>query len=818
MAKDPICEMTVDEATALHAERDGKTFYFCSEHCRKEFLSKNASAENVGDCCGGIENMRTTEHAARGHEHQGAAVKPSAAAKYFCPMCDGVKSDKPGSCPKCGMALERNPLFRGPAKTIYTCPMHPQIEQDHPGNCPICGMTLEPKNAVAGGEEDDTELRDMTRRFWVGAALGAPVFLLAMAHMFPAAPHWLEGDVSRWTQFILSTPVVLWCGWPFFVRGWQSIRNRSLNMFTLIAIGVGAAYFFSAVAMLFPQLFPSSFAEHGKLGVYFEAAAIVTVLVLLGQVLELRARSRTGSAIRALLDLAPKTARVLRDGEEREVPLEEVLKGDNLRVRPGEKVPVDGRVVEGRTSIDESMITGEPMPVEKTSDDRVTGGTVNQTGSILIEAERVGGETMLSQIVEMVAEAQRSRAPIQGLADKFAAWFVPTVIGISVITFIVWALVGPEPRFAYAIVNAVAVLIIACPCALGLATPMSVMVGVGRGAQAGVLIRKAEAMELMEKVRTLVVDKTGTLTEGKPRLTTLIPVGSMTEQELLAAAAAVEQNSEHPLAAAIVNGAKERDVKVPAVTDFESTTGGGVIGNVDGRRVLVGKPDFLRAQNISGLEALEAKAAELQQEGQGAIFVAIDGQAAGVLAVSDPIKESTPAAIEQLHKLGLKVIMLTGDNERTARAVAKKLGIDEVEAGVEPQHKNERVRKLRDGGQVVAMAGDGINDAPALAAADVGIAMGTGTDVAMESAGITLLKGDLRGIEKAIRLSRAMMSNIRQNLFFAFIYNSLGIPIAAGVLYPFFGILLSPIIAGAAMSLSSVSVIGNALRLRRIKL
>ena len=809
--RDPICGMDIDpKSAAAVVERDGEKFYFCSLHCRDAFVAEGKAKADERDCCHGADHSP--------NEAAKAAGERPPAKKYFCPMCAGMESDAPGSCPKCGMALERNRLFRGSAKRIYTCPMHPQIEQDHPGNCPICGMTLEPKNVAAGGEEDDTELRDMTRRFWVGAALGAPVFLLAMAHMFPAAPSWVEGDISRWTQFILSTPVVLWAGWPFLVRGWQSIRNRALNMFTLIAIGVGAAYFFSAVVMLWPHLFPPSFAEHGKIGVYFEAAAIITVLVLLGQVLELRARSRTGSAIRALLDLAPKTARVVRDGAEKDVPLEEVLKGEHLRVRPGEKVPVDGRVVEGRTSIDESMISGEPMPLEKTSGDRVTGGTVNQTGSILIEAERVGGETMLSQIVEMVAKAQRSRAPIQGLADKVAAWFVPTVIAISVVTFVIWTLVGPEPRFAYAIVNAVAVLIIACPCALGLATPMSVMVGVGRGAQAGVLIRKAEAMELMEKVRTLVVDKTGTLTEGRPRLTTLIPAGSITEQELLASAAAVEQNSEHPLAAAIVNGAKERQVKVPLVTDFESATGGGVIGSVDGRRVLVGKPDFLRSQSISGLEELEGKAAALQQEGQGAIFVAIDGHPAGVLAVSDPIKESTPAAIEQLHKLGLKVIMLTGDNERTAHAVARKLGIDEVEAGVEPQHKNERVRKLREGGQVVAMAGDGINDAPALAAADVGIAMGTGTDVAMESAGITLLKGDLRGIEKAIRLSRAMMSNIRQNLFFAFIYNALGIPIAAGILYPWFGILLSPIIAGAAMSFSSVSVIANALRLRAVKL
>ena len=733
-------------------------------------------------------------------------------------MCDGVENDKPGSCPKCGMALERNPTFHEPAKIIYTCPMHPQIEQDHPGNCPICGMTLEPKSVAAGGEEDNTELRDMTRRFWIGAMLSVPVFVLAMWHMLRSAPHWVQQDPSRWAQFLLSTPVVLWCGWPFFQRGWQSILNRSLNMFTLIAIGVGAAYFYSAVVMVFPQVFPPSFAAHGKIGVYFEAAAIITVLVLLGQVLELRARSRTGSAIRALLGLAPNTARIIRSGEESDVPLDEVRKGDRLRIRPGDKVPVDGRVLEGKTSIDEAMITGEPMPIEKHSGDRVTAGTVNQTGSIVIEAERVGSDTVLSQIVEMVAQAQRSRAPIQGLADKVAAWFVPTVILAAVITFFIWWFVGPEPRLAYAIVNAVAVLIIACPCALGLATPMSVMVGVGRGAQAGVLIKKAEAMEIMEKVRVLVVDKTGTLTEGRPRLTTIVAADSVTEEELLTIAGAVEQNSEHPLAAAIVNGAKDRGVKLPVVTDFQSTTGGGVTGQVNGRRVLVGKPPFLHAQGIADLGTLEAKAAELQQQGQTAIFVAMDGRAAGIVSVSDPIKESTPAAVEQLHKLGLKIIMLTGDNERTARAVAEKLGIDEVEAGVEPQHKNERVRKLREQGQVVAMAGDGINDAPALAEADVGIAMGTGTDVAMESAGITLLKGDLRGIEKAIRLSRAMMRNIRQNLFFAFIYNALGIPIAAGLLYPAFGLLLSPIIAGAAMSLSSVSVIANALRLRSLRL
>jgi Cu+-exporting ATPase len=701
---------------------------------------------------------------------------------------------------------------------IYTCPMHPQIEQDHPGNCPICGMTLEPKNIVPESEQENAELRDMTRRFWIGAALSVPVFILAMWHMLPSAPHWVQGDISRWAQFILSTPVVLWCGWPFFQRGWQSIVNRSLNMFTLIAIGVGAAYFYSAVVMLLPQIFPPSFVAHGKIGIYFEAAAIITVLVLLGQVLELRARNRTGSAIRALLDLAPKTARLVRDGEEHDVPLDQVQRGDRLRVRPGEKVPVDGRVIEGRTSIDESMLTGEPMPVEKASGDRVTAGTVNQNGSIVIEAKRVGSETVLSHIVEMVAQAQRSRAPIQSLADKVASWFVPAVIAIAIITFLVWFFIGPEPRLAYGIVNAVAVLIIACPCALGLATPMSVMVGVGRGAQAGVLIKKAEAIELMEKVRTLVVDKTGTLTEGRPRLTSIVPTDSISEQELLAAAAAVEQNSEHPLAAAIVSGAKERGVRTPSVRDFQSTTGGGVVGQVNGHRVIVGKPLFLRSQGISDLEGLEQKAGELQQQGQTAIFVALDNRPAGILAVADPIKPSAPAVIEHLHKLGIKIIMLTGDNERTAFAVAQKLGIHEVEAGVEPQRKHERIARLRKQGNVVAMAGDGINDAPALAAADVGIAMGTGTDVAMESADLTLLKGDLRGIEKAIRLSRAMMRNIRQNLFFAFIYNALGVPIAAGVLYPFFGILLDPIIAGAAMSFSSVSVIANALRLRRVQL
>jgi Cu+-exporting ATPase len=701
---------------------------------------------------------------------------------------------------------------------IYTCPMHPQIEQDHPGNCPICGMTLEPKTQIAGNEEENAELREMTRRFWIGAVLALPVFVLGMAHVFPNAPIWVTSDGSRWLQFLLSTPVVLWCGWPFFVRGWQSIRNRSPNMFMLIAMGVGVAYIYSAVVMLAPSIFPASFQEHGKIGVYFEAAAIITVLVLLGQVLELRARTRTGSAIRALLNLTPQKAHVIRNGEEIDVPLVEVHVGDQLRVRPGEKIPVDGKIIEGNSTLDESMLTGEAMPVEKSPGDKVTGGTVNQTGSFLMEAERVGSETVLARIVEMVAQAQRSRAPIQRLADKVAAWFVPAVIAVAVITFIAWAWLGPEPRFAYAIVNSVAVLIIACPCALGLATPMSVMVGVGRGAQAGVLIKQAEAMERLEKVDTLVVDKTGTLTEGKPRLTHMVTVDSISAEQLFMLAASVEQQSEHPLAASIVRGAKDRHVALASVTDFQSTTGGGVIARVDGHEILIGKPQFLRAQNVSGIEPLEKQAGELQAQGQTVVFAAVDRRAAGIMAVSDPIKESSADAIRHLHKLGIKIIMLTGDNARTANAVAEKLGIDEVEAGVEPQRKHERVVQLRQQGRVVVMAGDGINDAPALAAADVGIAMGTGTDVAMESAGVTLVKGDLRGIEKAIRLSRAMMRNIRQNLFFAFIYNALGIPIAAGALYPVFGWLLSPMIAGAAMSLSSVSVIANALRLRAIEL
>jgi P-type Cu+ transporter len=765
---------------------------------------KTATHHNVEhSCCSG------------GHQHPpDEQVQPSTTSKYFCPMCAGVESDEPGDCPKCGMALERNPAWSGEQKTIFTCPMHPEVEQDHPGDCPKCGMALEPKIVTsADAEEENHELRDMTRRFWIGALLSLPVFVIGMAHMLPNAPQWVDADPSRWLQFALSTPVVLWAGWPFFRRGWSSIRTGNLNMFTLIAIGVGAAFLYSAVVMLAPGIFPPTMRHHGQIGIYFEAAAIIIVLVLLGQVLEGRARSRTGAAIRALLDLAPKTARRVRDRQEEEIPVAHIHVGDLLRIRPGEKVPVDGVVVEGRSSIDESMITGEPMPVEKITGAPVTGGTVNTTGAFVMRAERIGSSTMLARIVAMVAEAQRSRAPIQRLVDRVASYFVPTVIVVAVLSFIAWLTFGPEPRLAYAIINAVAVLIIACPCALGLATPMSVMVGVGRGAHAGVLVRNAEALEQLANVTTLVVDKTGTLTEGKPRLSNTIAASGFNEQQVIAAAAAVEQHSEHPIAAAIV-----REANVTPADEFESFTGGGVSGVWNGQRVIVGSLRFMKEQGITDTDALEQPAAELQRNAQTVVFVAIDGRAAGLLAVADPIRDTTREAIQQLHNQRVKIIMLTGDNERTAAAVAQELGIDSFEAGVQPQEKHARVEALRMSGKIVAMAGDGINDSPALAAANVGIAMGTGTDVAMESAGVTLLRGDLRGIVQARKLSRAVMRNIRQNLFFAFVYNSLGVPVAAGVLYPFFGLLLSPIIAGAAMSLSSVSVIANALRLRNARL
>ncbi len=758
-----------------------------------------------------------------GGEHSAASVEAAAQERrpekrYFCPMCPGVESDEPGTCPKCGMSLERNPRYREARKTIYTCPMHPEVRQEQPGTCPICGMALEA--SAAGGAEDDAELNDMQRRLWIGAVLTLPVFVIAMSHLLPDLAHdsWLLSDASRWWQFALSTPVVLWAGWPFFVRGWQSVKTGHLNMFTLIAIGVGAAFGYSAVAMLAPGLFPESVQEHGRVGVYFEAAAMITVLVLLGQVLELRARARTGTAIKALLDLAPPIARIIDDAGEREVPLDQVQAGQRVRVRPGEKVPVDGAILEGRSSVDESMLTGESLPVEKAAGDAVTGGTVNGTGGFIMEAQRVGEETVLSRIVDMVADAQRSRAPIQALADKVAGWFVPAVLVIAVLTFAAWMFLGPEPRLAHAIVNAVAVLIIACPCALGLATPMSIMVGVGRGASAGVLIKNAEAMERLEKVDTLVVDKTGTLTEGKPRLVALQVATGFTEDDVLAMVAALEAASEHPLAQAIVRSARERKLELPAASEFQSHTGGGVSGLIGGRAVLVGHAGFLVAKGVSGTEEFATRMTGFQELGQTAVLAAIDGRAAGVLAIADPIKPSTAAALASLQRLGVRIVMLTGDHERTARAVGKQLGIDTVEAGLAPEAKQARVKALRAEGRIVAMAGDGVNDAPALAAADVGIAMGTGTDVAMESAGITLLRGDLRGIDRAITLSRAVMRNIQQNLFFAFIYNALGIPLAAGLLYPIFGWLLSPMIAGAAMSLSSVSVIANALRLRHVKL
>jgi P-type Cu+ transporter len=733
-------------------------------------------------------------------------------------MCTGVESDKPGDCPRCGMALERTPMHAA-AGTIYTCPMHPQIQQDHPGDCPICGMALEPRTAAAETDEGTgPELRAMTRRFRVGAVLAMPVLLLAMAHMAPGPARIGDSLPGRWAQFLLSTPVVWWAGWPFFVRGARSLRTRHWNMFTLISLGVGAAWGYSTVAFLLPGIFPASMRMGGEVDVYFESAAVIVVLVLLGQMLELRARAQTSSAIKALLNLAPATAIRVTGAGEAEVPLAQVGSGDRLRVRPGAKVPVDGVIESGSSSVDESMITGESLPVGKGAGDKVTGGTFNATGSFILRAEKVGADSLLSRIVQMVADAQRSRAPIQGMADRAAGIFVPAVVAAATITFLAWNFLGPEPRLAHAVVNAVAVLIIACPCALGLAAPMSIMVGVGRGAQAGVLFRNAEALERLGKADWLVLDKTGTLTEGKPRLTDVVPASMPDETTLLRLAASLELASEHPLAAAVVQGARERRIEIPPAADFRSVTGGGIAGRVEGRQVVVGKPSFLLSEGIAPDAALEGRAAALQAEGKTVLFAGIDGKACGFLAVADPVKPSSLEAIALLHKLGVKLVMVSGDNRRTAGAVARQLGLDRVEAEVEPSGKIEKVNALKLGGSVVAMAGDGVNDAPALAAADVGIAMGTGTDVAMESAGVTLVNGDLRGIARATRLSRATMANIRRNLFFAFAYNLLGVPVAAGVLYPFFGLVLSPMIAGAAMSLSSVSVVVNSLRLRRIKL
>ncbi len=751
--------MKVDPATSKHRhDYKGQTWHFCSNGCRTKFAAD-----------------------------PGKYLKPKA---------------------------EAPPV---PAGTIYTCPMHPEIRQVGPGSCPICGMALEPLLATADAGPNP-ELVDMSRRFWIGLVLALPVVALEMGgHLF-GLPHSLEVN-SNWLQLVFATPVVLWAGWPFFVRGWNSLLNRSLNMFTLVAMGTGVAYLYSVVGTLAPQLFPPAFRDmHGMVAVYFEAAAVITVLVLLGQVLELRARESTSGAIKALLDLAPKTARrIAADGSEHDVQLDEVRLGDHLRVRPGDKVPVDGAVIEGRSAVDESMVTGESMPVTKEAGANVIGGTINQSGALVMEAKKIGRDTMLAQIVQLVAEAQRSRAPIQRLADQVSAWFVPAVILVAVAAFAAWATFGPEPRFTYGLVAAVAVLIIACPCALGLATPMSIMVGVGRGAQSGVLIKNAEALERMEKVDTLVIDKTGTLTLGKPGVTKIIAAEGFAEADVLRLAASVERASEHPIATAIVRAAAERALALSAVTDFDSPTGKGALGMVDGKKVVLGNANFLAERGID-VKVLATPADQLRQDGATAIFAGIDGRVAGVLAIADPVKPTTSEALAGLKAAGVHVVMLTGDNATTARAIARQLQIDDVEAEVLPEQKSEVVNRYRREGRVVAMAGDGVNDAPALAAADVGIAMGTGTDVAMESAGVTLLKGDLTGILRARKLSQAVMRNIRQNLFSAFIYNALGVPVAAGVLYPTFGILLSPIIAAAAMSLSSVSVIGNALRLRAVKL
>lgn len=797
---DPVCGMTVDPASAAGShQHDGKTYYFCNPSCLERFKAEPTKF---------LGNAKASGPLAPGSDQ----------VEYICPMDPEIHQRGPGSCPKCGMALEPAVYTPPQTRTEYTCPMHPEIVRSEPGACPICGMALEPR--VIAGEEVNHELIDMTRRFWASLALTAPLLALMVSEFFPSMPlqKLLGASAVSWIQFVMAAPVVVWAGWPFFDRGWMSIRNRSLNMFTLIAIGTGAAFGYSLIALLFPSAIPESFYSHGVVPVYFEPAAVIITLVLLGQVLELRARSQTSSAIKGLLGMAPKTARLLRDGgSEEDVSLEKVSIGDRLRVRPGEKVPVDGIVLEGKSAVDESMITGEPIPVEKESGAKVTGGTVNGTGGFVMRAERVGSDTMLSQIVRMVSEAQRTRAPIQRLADQVSSWFVPAVLLIAVATFLGWGFFGPEPRMAHGLINAVAVLIIACPCALGLATPMSIMVGTGRGAQAGVLIRKAEALEAFEKVDRLVVDKTGTLTEGKPKLVAVIPSANQDETELLHSAASLERGSEHPLAQAILRGAEEKGIKPSNVEGFTSITGKGIGGTLDGKKILIGNAALLDSSGVAHAD-LDVRADALRKDGQTVMLVAIDGKVAGLLCVADPIKATASEALVALRKTGIQVAMLTGDSRATAEAVARQLGIDEVHAEVLPDQKASIVKELQAGGHKVAMAGDGVNDAPGLAQADVGIAMGTGTDIAMESAGVTLLKGDLRGIVRARHLSEATMKNIRQNLFFAFIYNCLGVPVAAGILYPFFGILLSPMIASAAMTFSSVSVIANALRLRRTDL
>jgi len=796
---DPVCGMNVSIDADIQQQYNGETYRFCSEHCHEKF--KRSPEEYLS------------------HSSNQPDQSPGKDGLYTCPMHPEIQQQGSGSCPKCGMALEAMGVPVATTKTIYTCPMHPEIRQDHPGSCPKCGMALEADTIAV--EEENEELNDMSRRFWVSAFLSIPVFILAMvADLLPSLlPAGLSMHRVQWIEFILATPVVLWGGWPFFVRGWQSVQTWNLNMFTLIGLGVSVAWVYSVIALLFPQLFPPVMLMAGGLvDVYFEAAAVITTLVLLGQVLELRARSRTNAAIQMLLELAPNTARIVRDdSSEEDVPLEQVKVGDILRVRPGEKIPVDGIVYEGESNIDESMVTGEPVPVAKANGDKLIGATINGTGSLLMRAEKVGADTLLSQIVNMVAEAQRSRAPIQKLADLVSSYFVPAVVLIAVTAFIVWSVWGPEPRLAYGIVNAVAVLIIACPCALGLATPISIMVGTGRGAMAGVLIKNAEALEIMEKVDTLVVDKTGTLTEGKPKLVSIFATENHSETEVLSLAASLERSSEHPLAEAIVRDAEEKNIELYKTINFQSVTGKGVHGEINDHFVALGNKKLLQSLDID-IQHISQRAEEKKSEGQTVMFVVIDKVAAGFIGVADPIKSSTAEAISDLHAEGMTVVMLTGDSHATAMAVANQLAIDDVQAEVLPDQKAEVVKKLQASGKIVAMAGDGINDAPALAQAHVGIAMGTGTDVAMESAGVTLVKGDLRGIVRARRLSRATMRNIRQNLFFAFIYNSAGVPVAAGVLFPFFGILLSPIIAAAAMSFSSVSVITNALRLRKVRL
>jgi len=794
---DPVCGMKVPLTSPHRRAVNGSEVVFCSARCRDRFASdpsKYLSAET----------------------HEPASTTAPSKGAYTCSMHPEVRADQPDSCPKCGMALE--PMSPRPAaKAEWTCPMHPEIVRDAPGTCPICGMALEPR-AGGGEEEDSAELRDMSRRFWLAALFTVPLAVIAMGDLLPGRPisQLLSMRTRTFVELGLATPVCLWSAWPFYVRFVASLKNRHLNMFTLIGLGVSVAFVYSLIAALLPGVFPASFRdEGGGVAVYFEAAGVIVTLILLGQVLELRARSQTSQAIKKLLGMAAKSARRIRDdGSDEDVPLEAVQVGDRLRVRPGEKVPVDGIVLEGATSVDESMVTGEPIPVEKHEGDRVIGSTVNGTGGVVMRAEKVGAETLLSRIVAMVAEAQRSRAPIQKLADVVAGYFVPVVILISVTTFVVWALVGPDPRMGHALINAVAVLIIACPCALGLATPMSIMVATGKGATMGVLFKSAEAIEVLRKVDTLVVDKTGTLTEGKPKLVSVVTESGVDEATLLRLAATLERGSEHPLAAAIVKGAEDRKVALANAEGFESVTGKGVKGRVDGRDVALGNKALMESLGIEAAH-LVARAEELRADGQTVMFVAVGGKPAGLVGVADPIKESTPEAIRTLHEEGIRIVMMTGDSGTTAMAVAKKLGIDDVIAEVLPDQKAAKVKALQAEGRIVAMAGDGINDAPALAQAQVGIAMGTGTDVAMESASVTLVKGDLRGIVRARRLSRKTMANIKQNLFFAFIYNAAGIPIAAGVLYPFFGLLLSPIIAAAAMSFSSVSVLGNALRLRR---